>query len=274
MPACLALSAAGIGFPQDPAEIVRRSVNRDQINWTLAQNYTFVQRIEQRRLEKDGRVKSSSSRSYDVILIDGEPYRRLIARDDKPLPPEEAAREQKKLDKKVAELQRKSARERQERREKTEREREEQRAFLREVPEAYFFRLVGEESIRGRDTWVIECTPNPSFRPRRREARFLNRFHGTLWIDQTDYQWVKAEAESIDTVSFGWVLARLAKGSRIRFEQVYVNDEVWLVTSIRVRFDARLGLVAKWRGEVDVDFRDFKRFTTDSRIVSTGELPQ
>ena len=94
-----------------------------------------------------------------------------------------------------------------------------------------------------------------------------------MWISKSDSQWVKVEAESIDTITFGLILARVAKGARIRIEQTRVNNEVWLPLRIDILASARLALFKTFHGEVEVTYRDYKKFQADSRIVATDPLP-
>ncbi len=86
-------------------------------------------------------------------------------------------------------------------------------------------------------------------------------------MDQADYQWVKAEVEVIHPISFGLGLVKLAEGSVLNFDQVRVNDEVWLPAHITVRADARLLYLRKLREELDVTYRDYRKFQADSHIV-------
>jgi hypothetical protein len=46
---------------------------------------SFLQRVELRRLDAQGRVKLSEVRTYDVTLQQGTPYRQLVQRDDRPV---------------------------------------------------------------------------------------------------------------------------------------------------------------------------------------------
>jgi hypothetical protein len=86
-------------------------------------------------------------------------------------------------------------------------------------------------------------------------------------VDQADYQWVKAEVEVMQPISFGWGLLRLAPGSILNFDQVRVNEEVWLPAHISVRADARLAYLRNLREELDITYRDYKKFQADSRVV-------
>ena len=86
-------------------------------------------------------------------------------------------------------------------------------------------------------------------------------------------QWKKADIQCIDTVSFGLILARLHKGSRVVVEQARVNDEVWLPQHIQVKVDARLALLKGLNMDLDFTFRDYKKFRSDSKLIVGTEQP-
>src|SRR5437763_15543112 len=77
----------------NPREIVRRSVEADQRNTKLAKNYTYQERVVEKRIDKDGRPKKQEINTYDISILYSEPYRRLLQRDDHPLRDDEATTE-------------------------------------------------------------------------------------------------------------------------------------------------------------------------------------
>jgi len=156
------------------------------------------------------------------------------------------------------------------RRKKEEKEREEGRRFVREVADAYSFRLAGVETPEGRATYVIDAEPNPGYQPHSKEARILAKFRFRAWIDRSESQWRKVEVECIDTVSIGLFLLRLHKGSRAVVEQTRVNDEVWLPKHVSVKAEARVALLKGLNIDEDVTFSDYRKFRSDARIVSVG----
>ena len=87
-------------------------------------------------------------------------------------------------------------------------------------------------------------------------------------IDKGEYHWVKAEGEAIDTLSFGFFLFRVAPGAKVSFEQVRVNGEVWLPSRISVRAEARVVLLKKMNAEIDISYREYRKFQADSKMVS------
>src|ERR1700691_2480222 len=99
----LMAAACALAAAQDPREIVRRSVQLMDHNLAIARNYTFLERSETRELDSDGHVKTRKILLYDVTLLEGSPYRRLVGKDDHPLSPEEERGEEKKLQVSIAE---------------------------------------------------------------------------------------------------------------------------------------------------------------------------
>lgn len=270
---CLLLASPAAFAQMDAREIVRRSVEADNRNFELSKDYTYIERSVSKMQEGGGKSKDQD-RTYDVSFLYGRPYRKLIERNGKPLDAAEARTEEEKLAKASAERARESESERRKRIAEREKQREEQRRFLREVPDAYDFKLLGEEVRSGRPAWIVEATPRSGYRPRDSRARILPKVRGKLWIDKQLYQWVRVEGETLDTISFGLFLARLAKGTAFEFEQTRVNDEVWLPRSVHVKLDARLALLKRIRGEAGASYSNYRKFQAESRMLPAAAPPQ
>ena len=258
---------AELAPPDDPREIVRRSVEMDHHNWDLAQNYTCQQREVEKRLGKHGEVKSTEIRTYDVNFYYGDEYSRLIQKDDQPLSADDKKKEDEKLEKFLAKRRTRSEQEQEKEWAKRKKEREEGRAFLRDVVNAYDFKLVGEEKVDGADAWIIDATPRKDFHPTQPHADILSKIKGRLWIEKKDYNWVKVDAEALDTISFGLFLVRIHPGSHISFEQTHLNDEVWLVRRFYIHGGVRIALLKNLNGEQEDTFSNYRKFSTTTRIL-------
>jgi hypothetical protein len=253
-------------------QLLRVVADKDIENDKRQRDYTYIDREVENKLDGKGQTKSTEVKTYEVLEIYGEQVQRLIAKDDKPLDAKEAAKEEEKIQKIIDKRKNESDEERKKREEKAVKEREDGRKFVREVADAYDFKLVGTEPVGGRDAWVIEGEPRPGFEPQMKEAKVLSKFRGRVWIDKGDLQLAKMEVEAIDTVSFGWVLARVHKGTRVMLEQTRVNDEVWLPRHLTFKLDARIALFKGYNLDGDQEYRDYKKFRTSSKIVGMGEV--
>lgn len=265
-----AFAAAGLGqgVQPDARDIVKRSVELDQSNWQRMKDYTWIARQTDRVLDSSGQVKSQKTEQWETVVIYGEPHHRMLERNGKPLSAEEQQKEQEKLDQAVAKRERETASQRVRREADFDKQREKDREFLREVPDLFDFNLLGDEKIDGHDVWVISATPKPGARPKSGDAKPLLKVRAKVWIDKAEFQWVRLEAETTATISFGLFIARLAPGAKLEFEQTRVNDEVWLPKREWVRGAARLGLVKKLAGEEETTWNNYRKFQVDSKVVA------
>jgi hypothetical protein len=253
---------------QDVDEIIRRSVERDAANFQRFRDYTFQETTEERRYDRQGRVSSTQTETSEVLILAGYPYTRLIARDGRLLSEKEERKEAEKLDKELA----KRLKDPQRKLAEFEKERAAQRRFFREIPGAFDFTLLGEETIDGLPVWKIHAEPKRGYKPRDRRARVFQKVRADLWIDQAEYQWVKAEVKVIDTISWGLFVLRIPPGAAISFSQTRVNSEVWLPKRVEVRADARLGLLKTFRVGFDVAYSNYRKFQTESQVVGVEEV--
>jgi hypothetical protein len=245
---------------------MRRAIDKDVIDWNAARDYTFLERIQEDKLDGQEQVRSSKSETDEILILYGEPFERMIAKDDKPLSANEPKKQDQSFDKETGKREHETPEERQKRIEKYDKQRQEQRVFVREILDAYNFRIAGDEMLNGRKAWVIDGEPRAGFRPQHRDAHMLPRIRPRFWIDQQDYTWAKLRGEVLDTISFGWVLARLHKGTSFEMQQVRVNNEVWLPKRLDVRLEARVGLLVGVNEDVHIVYKDYKKFRTDSVI--------
>ncbi|MDR3719303.1 MAG: hypothetical protein P4K98_10900 [Bryobacteraceae bacterium] len=264
----ITVSATALLGQTDAREIIRRAVAADERNWQLARNYIFSERTDLRYLDAQGQVKLREVSLHDVMLLEGSPYERLVARNDRPLPPAEEKKEQEKLAQNTAERRAESAAKRARRLAEYFARPEWQREAWRELPEAFDFRLDAEEAWDGHDLYVIEATPRLGYQPKSRTARILARVRARLWVDKQDYHLVKGEVEVIDTISVGLFLVLVSKGSRGSFEETRVNDEVWLPSKVRASASARLGLVKVVRIEQELSYTNCRESQSSAPILS------
>jgi hypothetical protein len=255
----LALFLAAAVHAQDAAEIIRRSIATEDRTIELSRNYAYQQRQEIRETDSAGKLRKTSSDTWDIPIIEGSSYRRHIAHDDKPLPSSEQSREDEKF-RRASEDRRKETPElRQARIAEYDRHRRRQREPYREIPNAFHLRVAGEETIGGIPAWIIEATPKPGYKPVSNATRIFPKVKGRIWIAKADYQVLRMDIESLDTISFAGFLVRMAKGSHIIIDAEHINNEVWLPSRAVLRGSARLALIKVIRGELVFTMTNYKK---------------
>lgn len=254
--------------------LISQAAEKDIENDKRQRDYTYIQREEEHKLDGNGAVKSSEARTFEIMVLYEESVRKLIAKDDKPLPEKDARKEDEKIQKLIDKRKNEDEGDRRKRLEKAEKDREDGRRFVKEIADAYNFRFVGTEKLGDRETDVIDGEPRPGYEPHMKDAKFLPKFRFRVWLDRAEKQWVKIDIQCIDTVSVGLFLARIHKGSNIQIEQTRVNDEVWLPQRVALKIDARIALLKGLNISEDVTYRDYKKFHTETKIVPGEEVQE
>lgn len=269
----LFVAAASSLAAQDAREIVRRAVDRDRQNRADARDYTYLQRQDVRELDRAGQVKSRRIETWDITLLEGSPYRRLVARNDRPLAPEEQKAEDERLRVSDEQRQKETSDQRARRLADWQRRLDRQHDAVKEVPDAFEFTRLPDEQLDGRPVYRINANPKPGFKPKSQIAAIFPKIKMRMWIDKADYEGAHVEMEVLDTISFGGFLLRLSKGSRMVIDQTRVSDGVWLPKQFSVTAAARILLLKGFNREFDFTFSDYKKFQVDSHVVAFSAKP-
>lgn len=255
-------------------QLMNQVAEHDIENDKRQRNYTYTEFQEEHKLDGKGQLKSTETKTVEIMMLYGEQVERVVQKNGQPVSEKEKAKEEEKIQKIIEKRKNETDEQRKKRLQQEEKDREHDREFVRDVGEAYNFRLAGIEQLEGRDSYVIDAEPRPGFEPHHKDARLLSKFRFRIWIDAAEKQWVKLDAQCIDTVTWGLFLARLHKGSRIVIENTRVNEEVWLPRHVDVRVDAKLALLKNFNEDIDLSYRDYKKFRTDAKIVGVGEVQE
>lgn len=244
----------------NPITLIRKAVENDKENDKRAHDYMYIEREAQKSKDK------TEVRTKEVFFLYGHEINRLIAKDDKPLSDKDAKKEEERIAKEVDKLKSKSDADRRKEEEKRAKEHEEQRKVWDEIAEAFTFTLQPAEQVEGRDAWVITAEPRKEYRPKSKEAKILQKVRFKTWIDKDETQMVRIDGDVIDDISFGVFLAKLQKGAHFTFEQMRVNDEVWLPQHVAINAGARL-LFKHVDFNDDLTYRDYRKFRTEAKIT-------
>jgi hypothetical protein len=247
----------------DARAIMQKSLESFNRDLDLRRNYTYQTREVAKQLDGHGNVKSTDIRAYEVAVIDDQPRRRLIARNDQPLSADELQKEEER---------RRKAQEKNKAHRNPQKEDEEERKFARLIMDTYNFALVGEELIDGEAVWIVQAEPNPANRPNSMEGRLLKCMHGRLWISKRDYQWARVDAEMLEDFSVGWFLAKLHKGAHIFLDQARINEEIWLPRRELVNVSVRIGFKSQ-HIESETTYSNYKKFRAESHVTDVREAP-
>jgi uncharacterized membrane protein len=281
LPFLAAMSAVcGMAGAPDVQTIIRRSVAANEADWEASPNYSYVERDQEVQINPDGSRKTLKKITYRVVMIEGTPYRIVLARNDQPLSPEERRKENEKLQQAIQSRRSETKQQREERIANYQKNRREERMMIREMANAFEFKLLGEDKLAGHDVYVLQADPRPGYQPPNQRAKALTGMRGKLWIDAQAYQWVRVTAQVEEPVSFHVFLGRLEPGSQIEFEQTPVEDGIWLPKRLVTKLNLRILLLFSHKTEEIQDYWDYRRQTPDllqasdpQAVIATARQP-
>ncbi len=112
---------------------------------------------------------------------------------------------------------------------------------LRALPNAFFFKYVGDGDGPSGKLEKFSFWPNPDFRPPDLETQILTGMSGEIWVDAAQEHVVRLEGRLQQDVDFGWgVLGRLNKGGSILLEQAEVGGGHWRIVHLKMVMTGRV----------------------------------
>ena len=252
---------AGRALPDIPALLKEVGDNQERLE-KLLDRYAFTESHSVREFDKGGAIREKPEETYEIIFVRGHQVRRLVAREGKPLSAPDQAKEDRKLEKQVVEI-------------------EKEAAAAVKAPGGKSAR--GERSIsigaglktskminprweqyEGRELVVFDFEPNLAYKPKDTAEKLLQKVAGTLWVDAADRQVVRFEAKLLESYKVGGgLLASVKPGATFVVEQTRVNNEIWLPSWIEIQLDARALFVGVSMNRI-IRYSRYQRFGVES----------
>ena len=255
--ACLPPAAFGASEPPalpDAATMLREvEAHQKQLD-KIRENYTFraVQTI--RQLDSSGNTKKVETEEHEVFFVNGERVQKLVRKDGKDLTPDQARKEQDRVNKEVLKISKPGY---------TNPDKDE--ITVSRLLQIVTFSRPRRVGLNERDTIAFDFAGDPHAKTHGHGEDALKKVSGTIWIDEADREVSRMSAtlEENYHVGFG-LLASVAKGSNVVFDQALIRNEAWLPTAMALHLQARAFLVAGFRAEIDIRFDQYKKFQTDA----------
>jgi hypothetical protein len=250
---------------------LRESRTHLQTDTALQSSYVYVETRREQELDKQERVLKESVKIIESYPgLPGESrWERLIAEDGRPRPAAELEKVDRDRQRQAEDFARRLAEQPAKERARQERDLAEQRrefdAIVDDIFIVFDIDIRARETIEGHDTIVLSLTPRPKAKPRTHEGGQMQKFSLRAWINESDHELVRLDAEAIDTLSAGFgVLVRLQKGSQLSFLRRRVNNEVWLPAAVHFRGGARVALLRTLRRSGTSEFSGYRKFSVDT----------
>jgi hypothetical protein len=204
----------------DVQQIIQKSVEANQRDFDEEPHYTY----------KETDRSGASTKTYQVLMLDGSTYNRLMAVDGVPLSPQQNQDEERKLKQVEAQRRAESPSDRHKRIAKYQQDRRRDNEMMQQLTVAFTFKLIGERKVSGFKVYALRATPKPGYQPPNMASQVLPGMNGELWIDQQTYNWVKVTAKVIHPVSIEGFFAEVEPGTHFELEKRPVGGGIWMPT--------------------------------------------
>jgi 23S rRNA maturation mini-RNase III len=215
--------------------------NADRID-AILEDYSYRETRIDREIDKSGNLVEKQSETVLLTFYKGFRIRRLIEKNGKPLSVSEQAKEDKDVEKQVAEIEERIAK-REKREAQTNKsaktpEEENRRISLSEALKGSLLVNPRRERFRGRDVVVFDYEPNPAFKPQTRLEKLFAFCTGAVWVDAQSKQVVRLEA--FLTQSAGNFIGKVKRGASFSLENELVNNEIWLPSRADINLSVKI----------------------------------
>ena len=258
--------------PLPPVPQLLLDVERNQkAAEALRKDYTYHVHLEEQELGSNDQVKKNIVIDSESLNLRGVRINRVVARDGKPLTPDEAAKENERIDKEVAKDT--GRREKNESKGESTDTRGDVLISASRILELGAFSNPRRVTLNGRPTIVVDFAGDSKAKTRNSAEGVIRDLVGTVWIDEQDRFLSRAQGHFLNDFKIGGgLVADVKKDSAFDAQFLRINDEVWLPAEVNGHGKVRILLVSGFNGRIHLVTSDYRKFRTSSTIVSGGEI--
>jgi hypothetical protein len=126
------------------------------------------------------------------------------------------------------------------------------------LPDAFLYKVVAMVPCASGECYKMTYTPNPGWTPPDMEAKVLRGIAGEVLIDTKQERLVRLEANFIQDVDFGLVLAKMNKGGHVVLEQADIGNGVWELTGMTTNLSVKILLLKRLNLQITEEMSEFR----------------
>jgi hypothetical protein len=254
-------------LPLPPARELLLDAERNEVASEAARaDYTYHVHMEEQDLDSNGNAKKTTITDSESITIDGVRVDRVVARNGKPLTPDETKKENDRIDKEVAKA--KDRKEKNQDKGKETTSRGDEIITASRILDLGTFSNPRRVDLNGRPTIVFDYAGDPNAKTRNEMEGVIRDLVGVVWIDEHDRVLVRGQGHFLNDFKIGGGLVlSIHKGFSFDFNTTKIHDEVWLPSKITAEGSARILLFDGVHGRFSLATSDYRKFRATSTFV-------
>lgn len=212
--------------------------------------YTFEKRSVVEELDGHGKAVNSEERLYQVDLIAGFPFDRLLQIKGKPLTPDQLKQEQhrqEQLQKKISgiEVKKKVA--------------HKEGWVTQQLLDRFTFEVQERVTMNNRSALVLGFHPRKDKQPAKTiQDKLLNQLAGTVWVDEVDADVAKLSVKLLGPISLGWLgIVGSLNSCEFEADRQLLPSDVWALSRQTLLLQGRM-LVMRFAYRIKEEASGFK----------------
>ena len=248
-------AAQGSTPAESAQELARKVIDRELAEQEKPGRYIY-------RLRREG-PEGSGSWTRDILDTRDGLVSRLVAINDQPAGAEERAKDDRRLQKLLADPE-----EQRKHKERQQKDAEQVRRLLRALPSAFLYEYDGAEPGPHGELLRLKFRPNPQFDPPSRETIIFKGMEGAMVVEPRELRLVRMDATLVEDVTLGWgLLARLRRGGRFTLEQSLLPDGDWVTRRMTLDFTGKAFLFKTIRIQQKQSITEFRPAPTNLSLA-------
>ncbi len=185
------------------------------------------------KLNGDGEITDTETTKYRRYPLEGLLYEELIERNGLPLNEDDVRKAEKDKREFIKEVQKHAGRG-----EDYEPAEYSSVQFNRETMSRYNIELVGTETVREEQCWVLQFVPREGKLPdNKRMDKALNRSTGKMWVTQNDYGVARVSFEMQKPIRSFLGIAATLRQADVQIDFVRMSPKVWYPSNVDIDLD-------------------------------------
>jgi hypothetical protein len=239
----------------DVNTIVQRWLAASRADFSAGMRFGYCERIR----DDDG------TKTYEVILLDGSPLKRLVRVDGRPLDADESEKERRRFEEEKEKRANESPHERADRIADYTKDFDRAHRILDQLPRAFEYTLQGTRKTGAYTVYVLQAVPRQDYQPPSTEAEVLTGMRGQFWIDTKSFRMIRGVARVLKPVTIAGFLATVEPGTEFELEQMRVEPDLWLPAHLQIRSHSRIVFFFHHHIHEDLTFFNYTRQSSRAR---------
>ncbi len=229
----------------------------------LRKSYTYKQTVVADEFDSHGNKKGTHTDEFQEWMVKDVSLRQHLAHDGKPLPPDQAQKEQARVDKEIAAI--KDGSYKKPGRNVT--------IGVTNLLKVATFSNERRVMVDGRPTIQFDYRGDPDAKAADMGQQVMKRLTGELWIDEDDAAIARLQGKLSENFHVaGGLLVNVKAGSFFDLKTGRVNGEIWFLQHMQAHADGRFLLFKGFDGDANITFSDYRKMKTSVTILPGSQV--